>query len=104
MVWMNCCSVKSRSTPVSGSDVRLAEKLTPHGPDQPVEVGFMAPLQGGERVAGAEIVTSCGWPDKARFMSGSGPAEPIIQGVWQSWHPAIDTRYSPRFTCAPALS
>ena len=42
IVWMNCCSVKSRSTPVSGSGVRLAVKLTPQGPDQAVSVGVTA--------------------------------------------------------------
>jgi hypothetical protein len=31
-------------------------------------------------------------------MSGSGPFGPIFAGVWQSWHPIDDTRYSPRLT------
>ena len=43
---MNCCSVKSRSTPVSGSGVRLAVKLTPQGPDHAVSVGNAATPQG----------------------------------------------------------
>ena len=29
-------------------------------------------------------------------MSISGPFGPIFQGVWQSWHPMMSTRYLPR--------
>src|ERR687898_861916 len=31
-------------------------------------------------------------------MSGSGPAGPILKGVWQSLQPEVATRYLPRFT------
>ena len=99
---MNCCSVKSRSRPVSGSGVRLAEKLTPHGPDQAVNVGEKLPVHGLETAAGAVMTISWGWPDSARFMSGLGPFGPVTRGVWQSWQRPVVTRYSPRFTCAGA--
>src|SRR4029079_11936893 len=82
------------------SGVRLAEKLTPQGPDHAVSVGEKPPIHGAETGAGALMTISCGWPDSARFMSGAGPSGPMTKGVWQSWQSPVVTRYSPRFTCA----
>src|SRR5215213_8855474 len=101
---MNCCSVKSRSTPVSGSGVRFAVKLTPQGPDQAVSVGEAAAVHGCASFAGASMRMSCGWPESARFMSGAGRSGPMTSGVWQSWQRPMVTRYSPRFTCAALAS
>ena len=33
-----------------------------------------------------------GCPDSMRDMSGSGPCSPILNGVWQSLQPAVETR------------
>src|SRR5918997_4893164 len=100
---MNCCSVKSRRTPVSGSGVRLAEKLTPQGPETAVMVDAVAAIHGSDKATGALMMKSCGWPDSARVMSGSGPFGPILNGVWQSWQPDVETMYSPRLTCASGV-
>ena len=103
--WMNCSSLISRQMPVSGSGVRLGVKLTPQGPVQAVLVPSMPPTQGSGSAPGASITKSCGWPESARVMSGSGPFAPMIQGVWQSWHPEVSTRYLPMATgssCAKA--
>src|SRR6266853_4357387 len=42
------------------------------------------------------IARSCGWPDRPRARSGSGPFGPILSGVWQSEHAAALTMYRPR--------
>src|SRR6185503_20656366 len=87
--------------PVLRSGVRLAAKLTPHGPENAVFVGApdQAHLSDSIR-AGLSMGNCCGWPERERLMSGSGPFGPIIQGVWQSLQPPIVTRYSPRLICA----
>src|SRR5688572_19186757 len=83
--------------PVSGSGVRLAVKLTPHGPANAVLVAAPSHVHGPSGNAGGDgITTSCGWPVNARVMSCSGPRGPIFQGVWQSLQPIVFTRYSPR--------
>ena len=46
---------------------------------------------------------SAGCPVNARDMSGSGPRAPIFQGVWQSWHAMISTRYLPRSMSAASV-
>jgi hypothetical protein len=43
-----------------------------------------------------------GWPERVRLRSGSGPSGPIFVGVWQSPHPMLFTRYSPRATGSAA--
>src|SRR6185503_15302651 len=70
----------------------------PHGPLHAVNVGVVTIIHGapGAGSGGVVILTSCGWPASAMLMSGSGPFGPIFFGVWQSWQPAIVTRYLPR--------
>src|SRR5688572_27665635 len=96
IVAMNISSVQS-PRPVSLSGVRLAVKLTPHGPDHAVMVpeAFIAHGPGGRAGAGG-ITRSAGWPLSLREKSCSGPFGPIFHGVWQSLHPPNHTRYSPR--------
>ena len=86
--------------PVFRSGVRLAAKLTPHGPENAVFVTAPAHPHLSASARGVSITTCCGWPESARLMSGSGPFGPIFQGVWQSLQPPIVTRYSPRLICA----
>src|SRR5512135_545167 len=84
-------------SPSSLSDVRLAVKLTPQGPDQAVMVAEKAPIQGGPAGAADETTLSAsGCPESQRLMSGMGPDGPILSGVWQSAQPVDFTRYSPR--------
>src|SRR5678816_466330 len=72
----------------------------PHGPDQAVMVPTVAASHGAWS-AGAGVTVICsGCPDSSRSVSSSGPFAPIFFGVWQSWQPPKDTRYSPRLTCA----
>src|SRR6185503_10701867 len=100
IVAMNMSSVQS-PRPVSLSGVRLAVKLTPHGPDQAVMVpeAFIAHGPGGRAGAGG-ITRPAGWPLSLREKSCSGPFGPIFHGVWQSLQPPNHTRYSPRATRA----
>src|SRR5687768_12059987 len=88
--------------PVSRSGVRLAVKLTPHGPANAVLVAAIETSQGSGWRGAAGIFTSAGWPDSARVMSGSGPLAPSTHGVWQSWQPEVDTMYLPRATGSAA--
>src|SRR5688572_8108327 len=99
---MNISSVQS-PRPVSLSGVRLAVKLTPHGPDQAVMVpeAFIAHGPAGSAGAGG-IFRSAGWPLSRREKSCSGPFGPILHGVWQSLQPPNQTRYSPRATRPPS--
>src|SRR5688572_6243102 len=99
---MNISSVQS-PRPVSLSGVRLAVKLTPHGPDQAVMVpgAFIAHGPAGSAGAGG-ILRSAGWPRSRREKSCSGPFGPIFHGVWQSLQPPNQTRYSPRATPPPS--
>src|SRR5687768_15545814 len=87
-----------RPSPVSGSGVRLAVKLTPHGPDHAVLVPAAVTSHGPCGCGAAGIDIASGWPDSMRVMSGAGPLGPGFHGVWQSLHPAIVTRYLPRAT------
>src|SRR3982751_4478485 len=98
MVSMNCFAVQ-RPSPVSGSDVRLAVKLTPHGPAHAVFVADETTSQGSAGSLGTAGITSAsGWPESIRLASGSGPLAPIFSGVWQSPQAPVVTRYSPRLT------
>src|SRR5262245_21226015 len=103
-VSLNVCTVRL-PRPVSLSGVRLAVKLTPHGPDHEVNVAATFTSQGPGGSFGAVGMTSAsGCPDSMRDMSGSGPLGPIFNGVWQSLHPPTVTRYAPRaifFLSAP---
>ena len=73
--------------------VRLAVKLTPHGPDQAVRSPLVLATQVSFAAAGASPTgTSAGCPMKARVMSGSGPWAVIIFGVWQSWQAPTTVR------------
>ena len=86
-------------SPVSASGVRLAVKLTPHGPACAVLVADDVISHGPAGSVGAGGITSAsGWPDSMRLMSGSGPFGPSLNGVWQSWQPLVLTRYLPRAT------
>ena len=67
--------------PVSGSGVRLAVKLMPHGPAKAVFVGDPAQAQPSGSFGAGGTLMSCGCPVRARVMSGSGPFGPIFQGV-----------------------
>src|SRR5690348_15827412 len=94
-------SVKLRTvhlpSPVSRSGVRLAVKLTPHGPAQAVLVAAKAFCHGPSGIFGAGGSTRpSGCPDNMRSMSGFGPSAVIFHGVWQSLHAAMVTRYLPR--------
>src|SRR6185436_3738105 len=82
--------------PVSGSGLRLAVKLTPHGPANAVLVAAATDTHGsgGSDGAGGMII-SAGWPVSMRDMSGSGPLGPIFHGVWQSLQPMVSTRCAP---------
>ena len=75
-------------------------KLTPQGPAQAVKVPATLPAQGPDGGGAAGIARPSGWPESIRERSCSGPFGPIFHGVWQSLHPPIVTRYSPRFTTA----
>ena len=94
---MNMSSVQM-PRPVFWSGVRLAVKLTPHGP-RVRRVGWRRrdhPLR-RRSTSPARLITSCsGCPDSIRVMSGSGPFGPIFSGVWQSLQPPMVTRYWPR--------
>src|SRR5688500_14211549 len=84
--------------PVSGSGLRLAVKLTPHGPANAVLVAAATHAHGpGGSDGGGGMIISAGWPVSMRDMSGSGPFGPIFHGVWQSLQPMVLTRYSPRW-------
>src|SRR5687768_4292754 len=88
--------------PVSASGVRLAVKLTPHGPAHAVLVAAAETSHGACGFGAGGICMSCGWPESMRLMSGSGPFGPTIHGVWQSLHPEVVTRYLPRSSLSPA--
>src|SRR5687768_4691147 len=88
-----------RPSPVSASGVRLAVKLTPHGPAHAVLVPAAVTSHGPGGSCGAGGMASVsGCPESMRVMSGAGPDGPTFHGVWQSLHPAIVTRYLPRET------
>ena len=78
--------------PVSASGVRLAVKLTPHGPAKAVLVAAPLHAHAPSSLGGGGTAKSAGWPESARVMSGSGPFGPSFQGVWQSLHPMAPTR------------
>src|SRR5512134_2967259 len=78
-------------SPVSASGVRLAVKLTPHGPAHAVFVAAPLTIQGPSGFGGGGSVIDSGWPESARLMSGSGPFGPTTHGVWQSWQPDVFT-------------
>src|SRR5262245_8384015 len=83
--------------PVSGSGVRLAVKLTPHGPANAVLVAALTDVHGpGGSTGGGGNTMSAGWPVSERVMSGSGPRGPSFHGVWQSLQPMVLTRCAPR--------
>jgi hypothetical protein len=99
---VNVCSLPR---PVSGSGVRFAVKLTPHGPEKAVFVGAATMSQGPAGVtAGSVIERLSGWPDSMRLMSGSAPFGVGFHGVWQSLQPDVVTRYLPRATVSPFWS
>jgi len=61
--WMKAASLHL-PRPVSGSGVRLAVKLVPHGPAQAVKVAPIDPIHGPAGSAGAGGITiCCGWPE-----------------------------------------
>src|SRR6185436_10328083 len=71
--------------PVSGSGVRFAVKLVPHGPENAVIPPDPAQTQDPCPSAGAGATASfSGCPDSIRVRSGSGPFGPSTWGVWQS--------------------
>ena len=80
--------------PVSTSGVRLAVKLTPHGPANAVLVAAPLQVHGPDSFGGGGMTKSAGWPESARDMSGSGPLGPSFHGVWQSLQPMARTRYA----------
>src|SRR5262245_36790334 len=97
---MNCSSVQS-PRPVSLSGVRLAVKLTPHGPAHAVIVDAATIPHGQTGTAGGVgSFRPAGCPESRPEKSSSRPFGPIFQGVWQSLHPIAHTRYSPRATVA----
>src|SRR5262245_51797189 len=61
--------------------VLLLEPTQPHGPSS---------------LGGGGITSFCGWPDKARVISGSGPFGPIFMGVWHAWQSWLSTSRLPR--------
>src|SRR6188768_156598 len=89
--------------PVSGSGVRLAVKLTPHGPLNAVLVAAVTVIHAPLARFTGGMTKSCGCPESMRVMSGSGPCAPIFHGVWQSLQPMILTRYEPRATFGSLL-
>src|SRR6187399_1113378 len=90
--------------PVSLSGVRLAVKLTPQGPAQAVLVPAETIIQGPSGRAGTGgICRPSGWPDSIRVMSGSAPFGPAFNGVWQSMHAEVATRYLPRAALAAVV-
>src|SRR4051812_30704164 len=98
IVFTNMSSVQM-PRPVFLSGVRLKAYEIPHGPEYAVLVALPAHIHGpAPNVAGVATGMVSGCPDNLRDMSGSGPFAPIFSGVWQSWHPAALTRYSPRLT------
>src|SRR5262245_13213513 len=87
--------------PVFSSGVRLIAYVVPKGPENEVKVAPTETIQGPDGGGAGGIFMASGWPDSMRVMSGSGPAAPIFQGVWQSLQPMSVTRYLPRSTRAP---
>src|SRR5687768_6442056 len=85
-------------SPVSGSGVRFAVKLTPHGPDHAVLVAAAETIHGPTGLGAGGSCRSAGCPGSARLMSGAGPFGVIAHGVWQSWQPEVVTRYLPLAT------
>ena len=71
-VAMNVSAVH-RPRPVSMSGVRLAVKLTPHGPANAVFVAAPLHVHGPAGFGGAGMTTSAGWPDKRARHVGLGP-------------------------------
>src|SRR5689334_11900934 len=92
---MNMSSVQI-PMPVFLSGVRFIVYEMPHGPAHAVFVTPATMFHGALTGGGAGICSVSGWPESIRDMSGSGPFGPIFQGVWQSLHPPIVTRYWPR--------
>src|SRR5688572_5157554 len=90
--------------PVSGSGVRLAVKLTPHGPDHAVLVAEAETIHGPLGFGAGGSGKSAGCPESARVMSGCGPFGPTTHGVWQSWQPEVVTRYWPLATLSSACA
>src|SRR5690242_13056296 len=90
-VLMNISSVQM-PRPVLRSGVRFAVKLTPHGPAKAVFVGAADQVQPFSPDGRGGTLTSSGWPESIRDISGSGPFWPIFHGVWQSLQPMIFTR------------
>src|SRR5690349_4899788 len=86
--------------PVSRSGVRLAVKLTPQPPAYAVLVAPTEVTHGPLAAGAGGISKPSGWPDSARDMSGFGPCSVMCHGVWQSWQPAVLTRYLPRDTAS----
>src|SRR5436309_423890 len=84
--------------PVSLSGVRLAVKLTPHGPAHAVFVAATCTIHGPDGGGAGGSSMSDGCPVRARDMSSSGPFGPIFHGVWQSLQPIVFTRFAPRST------
>jgi len=91
IVAMNVSALQ-RPRPVSGSGVRFAVKLTPQGPAKAVLVPAPSQTHLPSSAGGLDITRSAGCPVSARDMSGSGPAGPSLNGVWQWWQPMMLTR------------
>src|SRR5512134_306363 len=76
----------------------------PHGPAHAVLVAAAVMTHGASTFGAGGNTMSCGWPDSARVMSGSGPLGPITHGVWQSWQPDVVTMYLPRAIFSAVVS
>src|SRR5262245_56351225 len=70
----------------------------PQGPANAVLVLEPTQPHGPSSLGGGGITSFCGWPDRARDMSGSGPLGPIFIGVWHAWQSWLSTSRLPRAT------
>src|SRR4029453_11345063 len=73
--------------PVFASGVRLAVKVTPHGPANAVPVADPAVTHGPSNAGATGSGADAGWPESIRLESRSGPLSPAFIGVWQSLQP-----------------
>jgi hypothetical protein len=71
----------------------------PHGPANAVFVAAPIHIHGPSGSTGGGGITSpSGCPAYLIEISGSGPIDPILNGVWQLSHPLVEARYFPRAT------
>jgi hypothetical protein len=78
----------------------------PHGPANAVSVDAPVKPQGlaGSSFGGGGITIDAGCPESMRVMSGFGPSEVMMRGVWQSLQPVVVTKYLPRSTMFAAVA